>query len=315
LSAVLVGAPAIFSREEKSTEKKIEHQKVEGRTYGGQIFPLIGGGGSHRSQGAIIVLEDLTHDLALEERLRQAENLASVGRLSAQVAHEVRNPLHAIGLETEIAIEQAKGGDQSGLKQSLQSILASVDRLESITENYLKLSRMSSGSKTKADLSSILQNVLAAYASLCEKYKVQIDWKIETQEPLMVLGDIPLLEQALGNLLQNSIQAMEGLSAPHVLFKISQLESGRASLMIQDDGPGISQDILARLFTPFMTTKAQGTGLGLSFVKKVIDDHGGEIQYLPTKQGACFQIVLPLVQEVWLNLKERTSHGENPISR
>jgi nitrogen fixation/metabolism regulation signal transduction histidine kinase len=310
LSAVLVGAPGLFTIDSKSdsmTEKKIEHQTVDGRTYGGQVFPLVG-----TNQGAIIVLEDLTHDLALEERLRQAENLASVGRLSAQVAHEVRNPLHAIGLETEIAIEQSKSGDHSGLKQSLQSILSSVDRLESITENYLKLSRMSSGSKTKADMSLVLQNVLAAFTSLCEKYRVRVDWKIEAHAPLMILGDIPLLEQALGNLLQNSIQAMEGQSSPHVTFKLSQLESGRISLMIQDEGPGISQDILDRLFTPFMTTKAQGTGLGLSFVKKVIEDHGGEITYVPTPVGACFQIVLPLGESERIHHGE---HGENLISR
>lgn len=289
-------------------ERKIDPQTVEGRIYGGQIFSLKQSS-SGKNQGSVIVLEDLTSDVEMEERLRRAENLAAVGRLSAQVAHEVRNPLHSIGLEAELAIEQASKlsaqaqaalppGSVSNLKSSLQSILQSVDRLENITENYLKLSRLSSGSRARVDLSVVLESVLATYASLCEKYAVTVDWKIEANARLEVFVDQAMFEQALGNLLQNSIQAMENAGAAlgrRVHFKLGHTERGSIYLRVEDEGPGVPEGLLSKLFTPFMTTKAQGTGLGLSFVKKVVEDHQGEIRYVvrPGKRGACFEITLP----------------------
>ncbi|HUP57936.1 MAG TPA: histidine kinase dimerization/phospho-acceptor domain-containing protein, partial [Bdellovibrionota bacterium] len=140
------GGPLWLERMRSSSEAfRIEPARIEGRVYGGHLIPL-----KHEGEptgGSILVLDDLTDELDLHERLRIAENLAAVGRMSAQVAHEVRNPLHSIGLEAEMAAEMASKLGNPPLKQSLQSILSGVDRLEKITENYLKLSRLSAGQK------------------------------------------------------------------------------------------------------------------------------------------------------------------------
>lgn len=281
---------------------KIPPVVVESRTYGGHWLPLKQNDGQEtQTTGSILVIDDLTEELDLQERLTRAENLAAVGRMSAQVAHEVRNPLHSIGLEAELAVELASTLGNSGLKQSLQSILRSVDRLEKITENYLKLSRLSTGNRGKVNLGEVLEAMLATYASACEAQNVRVDWRREERARLEVWGDQDLLEQALGNLMKNALQALENgcfdesppRSASQILWTLGDGESGKVWIKIQDNGPGVSEDVRSKLFTPFVTSKAQGTGLGLSFIKKVIEDHGGAIHYRSTQVGACFEIVLP----------------------
>jgi len=229
----------------------------------------------------------------LQEKLKEIEHLAAVGRLSAQVAHEVRNPLHAIGLEAELALESAPAN--SSVKSALQAILASVDRLEKITENYLRLSRMGSGERQDVDLAQLLDNVLATYATAIEKSMrergVQIDWKTEGSASLRVRIDGTTFEQAIGNLLQNALQA----GGDRIEFRLGQAESGRVFIRIEDNGPGVPDSVREKLFTPFSTTKAQGTGLGLSFVKKVAEESGGEVRFIEKTKlgGAGFEILLP----------------------
>jgi signal transduction histidine kinase len=241
------------------------------------------------------VLADQNHLLKdkveLQEKLKEIEHLAAVGRLSAQVAHEVRNPLHSIGLEAELALETATSVGNSSLKSALQAILASVDRLEKITENYLKLSRMGTGEKKPAELADLLQNTLATYATSIDRAGVRVDWKRIDNRPAVIRIDGTNLEQAIGNLLNNSLQA----GCTRIDFQIGHLESGRVYLRIEDDGSGIPEAARAKLFTPFSTTKAQGTGLGLSFVKKVAEESGGEVHFVErtTLGGAGFEITLP----------------------
>lgn len=238
----------------------------------------------------------------LQEKLKEIEHLAAVGRLSAQVAHEVRNPLHAIGLEAELALETASAAvsamptkENASVRSALQAILASVDRLEKITENYLRLSRMGSGEKKEVDLAGLLDNVLAIYATSIEKAMrergVRVDWKSEEGASLKVRIDGTTFEQAIGNLLQNALQA----GGDRIEFHMGQAESGRVFIRIEDNGPGVPDSVREKLFTPFSTTKAQGTGLGLSFVKKVAEESGGEVRFIEKTKlgGAGFEILLP----------------------
>ena len=288
---------------------------VRGQVLGGHLMSLWESQGD--VHGSILVMDDLTEEVDLQERLRQAENLAAVGRMSAQVAHEVRNPLHSIGLEAEMAAElAARHGDQT-LRNSLSSILASVDRLQKITENYLKLSRLSDGKKLSVDVGEVLTSVLSIYAPACEAQRVRVVIEQEAHACLNVWADPGLLEQVLGNLLKNSLQALESYSQgqPHVKWRLGNTEKGELWVRIEDNGPGISAEVREKLFTPFFTTRAQGTGLGLSFIKKVLEENEGQIRHIdrPQGEGACFELVLPLMLEE--PIEGELDDAENPTRR
>ncbi len=286
------------------TEANAAFKVLEGRIYGGHLMPLRSEGAE--AGGAIWVLDDFTDEMDLQERLRRAENMAAVGRMSAQVAHEVRNPLHSIGLEAEMAAEMASKLGNVSLKQSLHSILGSVDRLEKITDNYLKLSKLSAGEKKRMNLGEIVETVLATYAPVCEVQQVEVDWRREARADLHIFGDGDLLEQALGNLFRNSLQALETCAGTkRIEILMGNAESGRVWLRIQDNGPGIPAEIRTRLFVPFVTTKAQGTGLGLSFVKRVIEEHSGSLELIEGKTGACFEIGFPSAYPFEQHAQER----------
>lgn len=267
-----------------------EIARWKGRLYAVQTHALV----TH--QGEIWVIEDVTDAQELKDRLRHAEQLAAVGRLSAQVAHEVRNPLHSIGLEAEMALEEPTQTPR--VRESLRSILHAVKRLDHITENYLSLSRHSPERLHLLDLRQVVQDSCAGFAAALEHAQVEIRWSFP-EHPVWIRGDERLLEQAFGNLIKNSLQAFEhaviehAQAHRHITLQLSSLESGRARLLFQDTGPGIPTEVRDRLFTPFVTTKAQGTGLGLSFVKKVIDDHGGRLEWIASESGACFEMTLP----------------------
>jgi len=232
----------------------------------------------------------------LQKRLQQAEHLAAVGRLSAQVAHEVGNPLHSIGLETELALDmisqlpQGASGSQVSLKQSMNSILASVERLQKIIQNYLRLSKLSPEQKTTVEMKEVIESALATYATSIEQNRTKVDWQFEPDT--QVIGDRDLIEYALGNLIRNSIQAQ----ASEIVIRVARTRNAKQVVIwFEDNGPGISEEARANLFKPFFTTKAQGTGLGLSFVKKVFTDLGGDFQLVSSvgSRGTRFEGILP----------------------
>lgn len=287
--------------------------ELESRIYAGNLMPLRLENGT--PGGALWVLQDVTDELDLQDRLQKAESMAAIGRMSAQVAHEVRNPLHSIGLEAELAIEHAQKLGNIPLKQSLSSILSSVDRLEKITDNYLKLSKLSAGNKRVIDLGDVLESVLATYATLCEAKNISVDWKREAHSDLSIIGDSELLEQVLGNLFKNSLQALESVPEPRKIeIALGNTESGKVWLRIKDNGAGIPLEVRHKLFVPFVTTRAQGTGLGLSFVKRVMEEHEGQVSLVDLPlgvRGSCFEIVLP--NHIEISSVEDVAHANDPL--
>ncbi len=289
--------------------------KVGDRIYSGNVFSLSPGGAA--SSGIVLMLEDVTEALQLEERARANEHLAGLGRMSAQIAHEVRNPLHSIGLEAEMgldsvdsAVEQLRETPRNGAApvaviaelrsahQGLLSILSGVERLEKVTEKYLKLSRKVGTEKSELPAFSLvesLESVLAAHAPQLTEQGVWVDW---TRSPLIsysVQGDPTLVEQSLGNLLRNALEAMENTpdSEKKIWIGMGALESGRVYLRLEDHGSGVEESHVAELFKPFFTTKAEGTGLGLAFVRQVMDSCKGEVRCVRSTRlsGAAFELI------------------------
>ena len=291
---------------------KIAHLEIQGRSFAGEWMPLKDG--ELRPLGSILVLSDVTEERNLERRLKESEHMAGIGRMSAQVAHEVRNPLHSIGLEAEMALELAGKGQagQAPLKQSLQSILGAVERLEKITDNYLKLSKPSaSAERHLVDVGAVLEEVLATYAPQCEEKRVRVDWQRLPERVIHVSANRSLLEQVLGNLMRNALQALdEREGAREIRWSMGEAESGRVWIQIEDNGRGVTSEAREKLFTPFFTTRAQGTGLGLSFSKQVIEELGGEIAFEPGTGGvgARFRVLLPSLDGVRATRRQDVTH-------
>jgi signal transduction histidine kinase len=245
----------------------------------------------------------------LQKRLQQAEHLAAVGRLSAQVAHEVGNPLHSIGLESELALEvlnrmaPEKSASAISIKQSLASITTSVDRLQKIIQNYLKLSRITPGQTRAVDLKVCAENAIATYANELQRGEIGMEWCFDASlgSSCLIAGDPDLIEYAIGNLIRNSIQALEKTPRGErkVTIRIEKVEGNRVHFEFMDTGPGIDSGVKANLFKPFFTTKANGTGLGLSFVKKVFTDAGGDFDLKAgsLNPGAHFAGFFPMMVE------------------
>ncbi len=281
---------------------------TKSRLWSGTVLPLRDS--ESRAVGIIMVLDDVTESTDLAEKLKAAEHLAGMGRMSAQVAHEVRNPLHSIGLEAELALDRGEALKDPLVKRASLSILEAVDRLSRITENYLKLSRPDQALREACDLGSVVETVLASYALSLEKLRVRVDWSRAPGVSLVIDADPGLLEQALGNLVKNSIWALENKAADDRKIEITlgAVESGRVWLRFHDNGPGVAREMIDRLFTPFVTTRAEGTGLGLSFAKRVLDAIDAEIHYRTEEKGACFDLLfLPSATSVHTDSSKKES--------
>ena len=243
--------------------------------------------------GVLLILTNLTELVALESKLKEAEHLAAVGRMSAQIAHDIRNPLQSISLEAEFSLDQVKDGDQTDLVESIRSIQESTERLERMTRNYLRLSKPNQIKKERLDLRESLESVLALFSPELKNKGIEIQWRYDSGLDPIVAADSSLFEQVLSNLLNNSIQALEVSEQKRISFHLFSVETGMTVIRIEDSGPGISESLQNVIFQPFVTNKAGGTGLGLSFVKKMMLEMGGSVEWVESTQGAIFELRLP----------------------
>jgi signal transduction histidine kinase len=262
---------------------------------------------AEKFQGRLFVIENRTEERLLAGRLHEAEELAAMGRMSAQIAHDVRNPLHAMGLEAALALKDLGEKPRGEVEHALKSILQGVERLTELTENYLRFSRGELSQTQSIHLAESVEKVLATYANDLEEKRIRIQWKISQRSRLRLRGDASLMQQALSNLLKNAIEATRS----RIQLQLGEGEGGTLWLKLEDDGPGILPENRERIFSPFFTTKSSGTGLGLSFVRKVMRQHGGEVSLVESKLGgAAFLLSWPMESD----RKEEIPY-ENSIDR
>jgi two-component system sensor histidine kinase HydH len=229
------------------------------------------------------------------EKVKQ-ERLAALGELSAVVAHEVRNPLgvifNAVGSLRRLI-------EQKGDAQLLLDILAEEsDRLNRMVGELLDFARPSSLSLEPADLAKVIDESLTAARSQQGSDKVRFISEIDPSLPAVRM-DRRMFRQALVNVAVNAVQAMPKGGTLRVLATQERLAgSWRVRVDVSDDGPGIPASHASRIFEPFFTTKAQGTGLGLAVVKRIIEEHRGEVEFASREgQGTTFTFRLPIDPE------------------
>jgi signal transduction histidine kinase len=223
------------------------------------------------------------HSADLTRRLAQADRLASLGRIAAGVAHEIRNPIGAMRLKAENAIGQPVERQEAALK----AVLGQIGRLDQLCESLLSVSR-----PIRLDLQPIavldwLDGRRKAFLDMAEARKVRLT---ATSEVEGAVFDPHQLGRALDNLLLNALQHA---SERGRVYLTAALHGDRLRLTVSDDGPGVSDEVRAHLFEPFVTARGGGTGLGLAIVREIAEAHGGVVRLVPSASGAVFEMELP----------------------
>jgi len=253
------------------------------------VTPFGDESGEGAARGVLVVTEDVSEAIATKSRLIQTERLAAIGRMAAHVTHEVRNPLSSIGLNVDmLGDEIGDSGPES--KQLLESIQQELGRLESISEEYLRLARLPEPSLNPEDPSHLLRDVAEFVRREMDASGIEL--RLDLGSPLPeVAMDEPQFRQALLNLLRNAREAMPDGG-------IAKLEAtrydGGVRIQVHDEGEGIPEQVREHVFDLFYTTKERGTGLGLPLTQQIVIAHGGRITCKARHpQGTSFEIWLP----------------------
>jgi len=251
--------------------------------------------------GHVGISRDISRRKALMDQILQSERMAAIGRLAAGVAHEINNPLAVIsetmGFLEDILEGHAKGYDVvAELRAGLPSIKTQIGRARSITRRLLSFARKTEETLASASISAALDEVLPFLEKEARLAQVQIHREYQAELPRVVIEEVQL-EEIFINIIRNAIQAMEPVGRGNVWLE-SDFDDNRVVFTVRDDGPGIPEDVQARLFDPFYTTKppGRGTGLGLSICYGIVKRHDGEIRVdSEPGRGARFQIILKRV--------------------
>ncbi len=226
------------------------------------------------------------------EELRRAERLATVGRISAQITHEIRNPLNAIGLNAELLEEElaADGPPRPEAVQLVQAISREVDRLNGVAEEYLRFARPPRRELHRQDLAELVGSLLDFLAPELAAGGIAVRRELPGGLPA-VRGDEAQLRAVFLNLLRNSREAMPGGGTVTVSARRAP---GAVEVTVRDTGGGIPPGDLPRIFEAFYSTKERGTGLGLAFAQQVVKEHGGAIRCeSAVGRGTAFTVRLP----------------------
>jgi len=238
-------------------------------------------------------LESALADLrrSQESSLRNAR-LATIGQMAAQIAHEVRNPLNALGLNAELLIDEVEAGNAAQAKELIAAIRNEVSRLTDITESYLELGRLPPLRLESSSLLILVTDLVRFQGEELEQLGVTVETDIPEGLPDVQI-DRAQLRQALLNIVRNAADALSGAGGG-VLRLSSVTDRDGVRLDVTDDGPGMDGDLVSKIFDPFFSTKERGSGLGLPITHQVIAEHGGIIECKSRLgEGTTFSIWLP----------------------
>ncbi len=256
--------------------------------------------------GIMLIVRNLEYLSQVESTLRYSRKLAALGRLSAGVAHEVKNPLNSMMIHLELlrqyivprpSVGRAKGGDdevdlapsRDALKH-VDVIAGEIRRLDEVVQGFLKFTRPEEMKLQPVVLSVLLDDVVPVVRPEAERHHVELH--VQCDGALAVNGDPAMLRQAFLNLALNAIQAMPGGGVLRITC--TPVRGHRISIVVADTGLGIKPEDLEKIFNLYFSTKPKGSGIGLSMVFRTIQMHDGEIEVQSTLgQGTAFTILLP----------------------
>ncbi len=220
----------------------------------------------------ILIVEDVTDVV-------KAQKAQAWKEIARRIAHEIKNPLTPISLNAERLRRLFKKGDQAGVDKAVNSILEEVEVIKRLIDEFRKFARLPLPEKKFTDINELIKSTL-------EPYEGKISLKFDFEEVPQIPVDRSLMREVLINLIENSVEA----GATEVTVSTTSKE-GRVFIVFRDNGPGIPEEVVEKIFSPYVSTKEEGWGLGLSIVKKIVEDHGGKIY---TVDRNTFVIELPI---------------------
>lgn len=258
---------------------------------GVSVIPLVSTEGGGNVKGALCLLADLTEVVELRERLFLKENLARLGEMVAGIAHEFRNGLATIMGNAKLL----QGHTDEASSELVDALLEESQSLSRVVSEFLQFARPESMQFETLDLGELLAELTDELASRAEDAGVRL---VLDETSVSLEGDEHLLRKAFSNLIVNAIESLAETKTNNGEVRVELAErDGLAVTRVSDNGPGIPEADRERIFTPFYTGKADGTGLGLSVVQKIVVSHNGTVELAPTSAGASFVVRLPLTGE------------------
>jgi signal transduction histidine kinase len=243
------------------------------------------------SLGALMTLHDLESVRELESELELSRRLAAIGRLTAGVGHEVKNPINAIVVHLELLRNKLSGPDARAMRH-LEIIESEIQRLDRVVQTLVDFSRPVELQLKEQDLRRIVSGVLMLASAELETHNVRVSSHMPDR-PMITKVDADLIKQAILNVVLNGAQAMSQGGELHVTLR----EEGRmAAIEIADSGSGIPDDIRAKIFDLYFTTRKDGSGIGLAMTYRIIQLHNGSIDVQSEQNiGSTFTLKLPLL--------------------
>jgi signal transduction histidine kinase len=242
------------------------------------------------------MLERLREDRALRERLRTAEHLASAGQVAKNIAHEIRNPLNFISLSIDHlrdAYAPADPEQAARLNSLVANIKGEVQRISHFAESFLEHGRPFELHRRMCELNEIIDSVLELVAARAQQLRIEIIRHRQELPPQLL--DPELLRTCLYNIVLNAFEAMPAGGA---LTVSAEAQRGQLAIVLTDSGQGVTEEEIERIFEPFHTTKRGGLGLGLPLTRKVVEEHGGKVEFRSDPGvGSTVNLYLPLTQE------------------
>jgi signal transduction histidine kinase len=288
------GAPILLLGREPlpvqtETERTVTCLDGSARTLAGSVEEIPGG-------GWVEIFSDRTEVRLLRSQMNRLDTLAGMGEMAAGIAHEIRNPLSAVqgfaGLMQQ-KLEQESMPERDVLMRYCDRIRRGSAEVENIIANLLLWARPGSAQAETLAVSALMDELRQDGSALAAQFSGRHFEVRGPEAELHVRADRMRLKLALVNLVRNALEAVP--ENGHVTVR-ARLASGRALVSVEDDGPGIPEHLRTRMFQPFATSKAHGTGLGLALARRFVEVHGGEIR--PSNSslgGAAFEVSLPLV--------------------
>jgi signal transduction histidine kinase len=215
---------------------------------------------------------DAYHEVRHRKAVERSEQLAMVGEMAASIAHEVRNPL--AGIKGAIEVLRDELSARAKTRDIVDEVLGQITRLEGLVRDLLTFASPASGTRQAVDVHDTLDRVLRFYRDAMDEARVNVQ-RDYGRVPCAMEGDPGKLEQVFMNLIQNAIQSMDGSGGTLTIATVAS--DGQLTISFRDTGRGIPPQVLPHVFQPFYTTKHRGSGLGLSIVKSIVEQHGGSI--------------------------------------